>query len=143
MHKLLSAANLARHRLLLLLVYLLAGLPVAGCTTLQPVADNAVTLRDELRAGRIAKPGDRVSVVTRDGLTRQLIVIGIDRNTLEGRPADTDQKAAIVAIPIDDIVYMDGERFSAGKTAARTVGGGVALLITVIVLLIIVQPVSF
>jgi hypothetical protein len=100
------------------------------------MADNAETLRDGLRGGQMVRPGDRVSVVTRDGLTRLLIVTELDENVLKGHPEGAGLEDAVIAIQIDDIVYMDGKRFSAGKTGARTLGSVVALLLTLAVLFV-------
>lgn len=103
--------------LLLMLNFLMA-----GCTAMQPMADNAASLRIELRSGEAVKRGDKVRVVTRDGLSRYLIITTVDHNTLTGHPEGVNTANATVRIPIDDIVFMEGERVSIGKTAAYTSG---------------------
>ena len=110
---------------------------MTGCTTLQPMANNAESLRTELRSGVDVKPGDKVRVVTRDGLSRLLIVTALDNNTLKGHPVGVMTSGAIVSLPIDDIVFMEGNKVSVGKTAAYTSGftvgtvlaAGIAILI--------------
>jgi hypothetical protein len=102
-----------------------------------PIADNADTLRTELRSGEAIKPGDKVRVVTRDGLSRLLIVTAIDQNTLKGRPEGVATQGAIVTLPIDDIVFMEGKKVSAGKTAAYTIGGTVGTVLALGITLII------
>jgi hypothetical protein len=95
---------------------------LTGCTAMQPLADNADSLRIELRSGEAIKPGDKVRVVTRDGLSRLLIVTTLDKNTLVGHPEGVERPDAVVSLPIDDIVFMEGKKVSVGKTAAYTSG---------------------
>lgn len=110
---------------------------LGGCTTLQPIAGDAETLRNELRSGEAVKPGEKVRVVTRDGLSRLLIVTELDQTTLKGHPEGVEREDAVVTIPIDDIVFMEGKNVSVGKTAAYTggvtVGAAAALVIFVII----------
>ena len=120
-----KTANLAAGLLLMLVTLML------GCTTLQPMADNPESLRNELRSGKVVKPGDKVSVVTRDGLTRLLIVTALDKSTLKGHPEGKGMESEVIAIPIDDIVHMEQKRFSVAKTAAYTGGVGVVLFLVI------------
>jgi hypothetical protein len=130
----------ANHRIpkgLIFIVCLMLTVLMTGCTTLQPMADDAGSLRTELRSGEAVKPGDKVRVVTRDGLSRLLIVTALDKNTLKGRPEGVKTPGAVVSLPIDDIVFMEGNKVSVGKTAAYTSGftvgtvlaAGIAILI--------------
>ena len=98
------------------------GILIAGCTTLQPIADNAVSLHTDLRSGEAVKPGDKVRVVTRDGLSRLLIVTALDKNKLKGHPEGVETPGAVITLPIDEIVFMEGRKVSVGKTAAYTSG---------------------
>lgn len=113
---------------------------LAGCTTLQPMADNAGTLRNELRSGELVEPGDKVRVVSRDGLSRLLIVTSLDQYSLKGHPEGVETEDAVVTVPIDDIVFMEGKRVSVGKTAAYTggvtVGAAAALLFAAVIILL-------
>jgi len=110
---------------------------MAGCTAMGPIADNAETLRTELRSGEAIKPGDKVRVVTRDGLSRLLIVTAIDQNTLKGHPEGVKMQGAVITLPIDDIVFMEGKKVSAGKTVAYTMGGTVGTVLALGITLII------
>ena len=110
---------------------------LAGCTTLQPLAGNAESLRTELRSGEAVKPGDKVRVVTRDGLSRLLIVTALDENTLKGYPDGVETAGAVVTLPIDDIVFMEGKKISVGKTAAYTGGATVGAVATFLIALMI------
>jgi hypothetical protein len=122
---------------LLACLLLIVGCLMAGCTAMGPIADNAETLRTELRSGEAIKPGDKVRVVTRDGLSRLLIVTAIDQNTLKGRPEGVKMQGAVITLPIDDIVFMEGKKVSAGKTAAYTMGGTVGTVLALGITLII------
>jgi hypothetical protein len=112
---------------------------LAGCTTLQPLAGNAETLRDELRSGETVTAGDKVRVVSRDGLSRLIIVTALDENTLRGHPEGVETQDVVVAIPIDDIVFMEGKKTSVGKTVVYgsgvAVGGAAATVAIIFVLL--------
>jgi hypothetical protein len=103
------------------------------------MAGNAETLRNELRSGEAVKPGDKVRVVTRDGLSRLLIVTALDQKALKGHPKGVGMEDAVVTIPIDDIVFMEGKKVSVGKTAAYTggisVGAAIGLVIAAIIAL--------
>jgi hypothetical protein len=139
---LLPAANHRSNRSVKLVacLVLMVNSLLAGCTSLQPLADNADTLRNELRSEDIVEPGDKVRVVTRDGLSRLLIVTSLDQDILKGHPEGIEKKDAVVEIPIDDIVFMEGKKISVGKTAAytggATVGAAAALVIAVIIAII-------
>ena len=126
-------------KVLLLITCVILGALMTGCTTLQPMADNAESLRTELRSGQAVKPGDKVRVVTRDGLSRLLIVTALDNNTLKGHPEGVETPSAVVSLPIDDIVFMEGKIISIGKTAAYTsgftVGTALAAGITFLIIL--------
>ena len=130
-----QAANQRNRRSVNLVACLLLAVTslLVGCTTLQPMAGNAETLRNELRSGEAVKPGDKVRVVTRDGLSRLLIVTALDQKALKGHPKGVGTGDAVVTIPIDDIVFMEGKKVSVGKTAAYTggisVGAALALVI--------------
>ena len=96
------------------------------------MAEDAESLRNDLRSGEVVESGDKVRVVTRDGLSRLLIVTSLDQYFLKGHPEGVETVDAVVSIPIDDIVFMEGKRVSAGKTVAYTGGvtvGAVAALV--------------
>ena len=116
---------------------------LAGCTTLQPLADNAETLRNELRTGEAINPGDKVRVVTRDGLSRLLIVTELDQYTLKGHPEGVESEDAVITLPIEDIVFMEGKKISVGKTAAYTSGVTVGAVATFLIAVIIAFAISF
>lgn len=116
---------------------------LSGCTTLQPMANNAETLRNELRSGEVVELGDKVRVVTRDGLSRLLIVTAIDQYTLKGHPEGVESEDAVVTLPVDDIVFMEGKKISVGKTAAYTSGATVGAVATFLIAVIIAFAISF
>jgi hypothetical protein len=133
------AANQGSSRTVNLMACLLLmlGCFMAGCTAMLPMADNAESLRTELRSGDAVKPGDKVRVVTRDGLSRLLIVTALDQNTLKGHPEGVERKGTVVTLPINDIVFMEGKKISVGKTAAYTSGVTVGTVLTLGIAIII------
>jgi len=117
---------------------------------MRPVAEDAETLQQRIRAGQVVRKGDRVRVVTHDGVSRRLTVESVQGNVLTGRldseaPSSirTDQpgarkpeqeKGAGVAIPIADIVFVEEQKLSAGKTIAA-VGGGTLVRVSALLLI--------
>jgi hypothetical protein len=114
---------------------------LGACTSLSPVFDDANTLQEQIRTGQALQQGDRIRVVTHDGVSHKLIVVAVEGDVLKGQlptsPIDdvTDEPGAqepkqkeqpLMEIPITDIVLLEKEEFSTGKTAAAT--GGVLLL---------------
>jgi len=120
-----------------LLVLVLDAFGVA-CTYLKPVADDSETLQQQIRSGQAVEQGDRVRVVTRDGVSRRLHVVSVEGDAVTGyldtraaAPVRTEApgeeppekvKGPLVEIPVADIVMIEKETLSRGKTAA-TVGG--------------------
>jgi len=117
---------------------------------MRPVAQDAETLQQRIRAGQVVRKGDRVRVVTDDGVSRRLTVESVQGDVLTGRldseaPSSirTDQpgahkpkqeKGTDVAIPIADIVFVEEQKLSAGKTVAA-VGGGTLVLLSALLLI--------
>jgi hypothetical protein len=117
---------------------------------MRPVADDAETLQKRIRAGQVVGKGDRVRVVTHDGVSQRLTVESVQGDLLTGRldskmapsgrtdqpgaPEAEREKGALVAIPIPDIVFVEEEKLSAGKTVAA-VGGGTVVLASALLLI--------
>ena len=133
-------------RLLIISIFL------SGCTTLKPIEMDSNTLQDKIRNGEIVKTGDRVRVITTHGSTHILTVIEISEHVLTGElegtgtpytwtgsedgmyEEDAVTEATAIEIPIDDIVLVEGEEFSAGKTALA-VGGGITTIVIVAIII--------
>jgi len=135
-----GAAPRGQQRCSLGIIFLgLTGL-LAGCASLSPISDDARTLQEQIRTGEALKQGDRVRVVTHDGVSHRITVAYVKGDVLTGHldtptPVRTgepeaqaleQEKGPLVEIPIADIVLVEKEQVSAGKTAA--VGGGVLLV---------------
>ena len=84
-----------------------------GCTSLKPVELAPETLQEKILSGNIVNVGDRVKVVTADGVRSEFKVTAINENHILGKDID---------IPIRDIVALETREFSGGKTSAL-VGG--------------------
>ena len=114
---------------------------LGACTSLSPVSDDAKTLQEQIRTGQALQKGDRIRVVTHDGVSHKLIVVAVEGDVLKGQlPTtpihyETDDPGAqepkqdeqpLVEIPIADIRLVEKEKLHTGKTAAAT--GGVLLV---------------
>ena len=123
---------------------------LSACTALRPIADDAGTLQEQLRAGQAVQPGDRVRVLTHDGRSHRLIVASVEDDMLKGRP-DTkppsptrtgqadDQKperdeVPLVEIPLGDIVLVDKQEISAGRTVLA-IGSGTLVFLSALLLI--------
>ena len=123
---------------------------LVGCTTLSPVSDDAQTLQEKIRTGKALKQGDRVRVVTSDGVLHRIEIISVEDDVVKGHPATdystpietnevyeqegVQKKAPSVDIPIADIILVEKEKISAVKTAGA-IGGGTLVFIGVLFLI--------
>ena len=98
--------------LTLALVFLVA----TGCTSLKPVELAPATLQEQILSDNIIQRGDRIKVVTSDGVISEFRVTAISENHIRGKNID---------IPVQDIVALETRELSGGKTSA--LAGGAAL----------------
>jgi len=130
---------------------------LSACTSLYPVAGDAKTVQEQIRTGQALQQGDRVRVVTKDGVSRILTVASVEGDVLKGnldsnkpappwrsedqdiKPRPEQEKGEFVAIPIVDIVLIEKEKVSTGKVAA---GVGTVVLAFVLALAFIVAAAS-
>ena len=101
---------------MLILVFL------TGCTNLQPVAMDSKKLQEEIRDGNVIHEGETVRVVTRDGVSRLLVVTGVEDNTLQGYAQGAKAGAVVIEIPVDEILLLEKEKVNAVDTTASTLG---------------------
>lgn len=120
---------------------------LSACTYFSPISDDARTLQEQIRTGEAVQKGDHVRVVTRDGASRRLFVDSVEGDVLKGyldtspavpvrteSPADETperSKGPLVDIPIADIVLVEKETLSTGKTAAA-VGAGTLVFVALL-----------
>ena len=143
------AVRLGRQRYSTGIMLLGLSLFLAACTYLSPISGDAKTLQEKIRTGEAVQQGNRVRVVTHDGVSHRLIVVSVEGDVLKGKlnimPTyyETDEPGAqepeqkkepLVEIPIADIVLVEKEKISAGKTAA-TIGGGTLVFLSVLLLI--------
>jgi hypothetical protein len=95
---------------------------LTGCTNLQPVAMDSKKLQEEIRDGNVIHEGETVRVVTRDGVSRLLVVTGVEDNTLQGYAQGAKAGAVVIEIPVDEILLLEKEKVNAADTTASTLG---------------------
>ena len=95
---------------------------LTGCTNLQPVAMDSKKLQEEIRDGNVIHEGESVRVVTRDGVSRLLVVTGVEDNTLQGYAQGAKAGAVVIEIPVDEILLLEKEKVNAADTTASTLG---------------------
>ncbi len=77
-------------------------------------------LHQQIRAGELVSTGDKVVIITSDGLERRTVVSAVDEDSIHG--------AASLQIPIDDIRAIEVQKVSVGKTTLAVVTGLTAAL---------------
>jgi len=134
----------------IIIVFLLGLIMFLGsCKTLSPISDDAETLHEQIRTGQAVHEGERVRVLTQDGVLHRLIVASVEGDVLKGHLATKpttpkrtgepeaqaleQEKGALVEIPIADIVLVEREQVSVGKTAAA-IGGGTLVLLSILLI---------
>ena len=105
-----------------IMLYLLLVASVTGCTNLQPVSMDAEALQEDIRHGEAIQEGDAVRIVTRDGVSRQIIVTSVEENTIRGNAQGARAGTIVIEVPVDDIVMLEKEKVDAVNTAAGSIG---------------------
>jgi len=91
----------------------------SGCTTLKTVELEPEQLHEQISTGNIIQVGDKVQVVTSDGMRHEFKVKAITENRIVGKDID---------IPIMDIVALEIRIPDDKKTAGLFMGGAFAAL---------------
>ncbi|MCY3620976.1 MAG: hypothetical protein OXH68_04595 [Gammaproteobacteria bacterium] len=98
----------------------LAGILLGGCTSLQPVDLTREAVREQVRNGKIGKPGQRISVKAEDGRTHEFVVVDVTDGAIRGAYAE---------VPIDSIVGIRTEQTNVARTTLAIAGTVVIVLI--------------
>lgn len=86
---------------------------MGGCTSLTPVDEPPEAVREQVRAGKICKPGERVLVTTENGETHEFKVVEVTPNAVRGSTEN---------VPIDQIVSVKLRRSNPARTVLAVVG---------------------
>jgi len=121
MNKISNTPDYITHSIIRLLII---SIFLSGCTSLKPLETNSKTLHDNIRSGELIEEGDRVRLITKDGSSHVLKVTALSEHVLKGELEGTGSP---IEIQIDDIVVVEEERISAGKTTLAVGGGIVAI----------------
>ena len=102
----------------------------SGCTTLQAVDMPPDRLRDALRDGDVAQPGETVVLVTADGAEHTLEFMEVDAaaDVVRGRADD----GAVVAVAVEDIVVLRSLDHAADNSTLLTIAVLAAIVLGVI-----------
>jgi hypothetical protein len=119
-------------KVIMLFLLLIAGL--TGCTNLRPVSMDAERLQEDIRHGGVIQEGDTVRIITRDGVSRQIVVTAVEENTIRGNAYGARTGAIEIEVPVDDIVMLEKEKVDALNTAAGSIGT-MAIVISIISIL--------
>ena len=85
-----------------------------GCTAVQRIDMDPAGLRDELRAGGVVRPGDRVTVISEVQGDLTFVVTDVDAEAIRGES---------IEVPIDEIVALEKRKFAPLRTGAAVWGG--------------------
>lgn len=91
---------------------------LGGCASLTPVDLPPGEVREQVRAGQIARPGERISVTTEDGGTHAFEVVQVTDHSVRGKAAD---------VPIDMIVSVRTMQTDPARTALAVLGAVAAV----------------
>lgn len=86
---------------------------MGGCTSLTPVEVPPEALREQVRAGQICRPGERVFVTTEDGETHEFQVVEVTERAVRGSTSN---------VLIDQIVSVRTRQTNPARTVLAVVG---------------------
>ena len=93
---------------------------IAGCAGLKPVDLPPEEVRQQVRAGQIAQPGERVSVTTEDGRTHEFKVVQVTDSSVRGDNAD---------VLIDTIISVRTRQTDPARTVLAAAGAVAAIYV--------------
>ncbi len=97
-----------------LIIILIAGISLIGCTTMRPIDTRKADLIEQLEIG------DHLIIYEKSGRTTDMTLAQIDADRLQGTLGKTS--TVYVEVDIDDIERIEREGIAVGKTAAATLG---------------------
>ena len=102
-----------------LIVILIAGMSLIGCTTMRPIDTRKADLIEQLEIG------DHLIIYEKSGRTTDMTLSQIDADRLQGTLGKTSTiyaSTVYVEVDIGDIERIEREGIAVGKTAAATLG---------------------
>lgn len=103
-----------------LIVILIAGISLVGCTTMRPVDTQPANLTEQIEVG------DHLVVYEKSGRIVDMTVSVISDTTLDGTLASNTYVP--VTVNIDDIEKIEVEKIDGVKTTLAVVGGTIVIL---------------
>ena len=121
--------------MLLILIFFLG-----GCTNLNPIDVDAVTLRERIRSGEAIKPGDTIRAITLDGVAHLLFITAVNDRVIIGYPPGARRDVTETELPIDDIVLVEVSRLSSDTprrfAKGTAIGAGIGVVVGLIIVVI-------
>ena len=103
-----------------IVVMLVFAVMLGGCMSLKPVNLPGEEVREQVRAGKVVRPGQQVSITTEDGRTQKFEVKQVTDRAIQGNGAN---------VSIDSIVSVRTRRIDGTRSALAVVGAVVAVYI--------------
>ena len=97
-----------------------------GCTALRPLIGTTPELRERIAGGTLLKTGDRVLLVTTDGVKHEFKVTAVGTATVDGNGE---------SVAIDQIVSVETRRFSVERTVILCVIAGAVVIVGVLAII--------
>jgi hypothetical protein len=107
---------------------------LGGCTNLEPIDVDAVTLHHKIRDGEAVKAGDTIRAITSDGVAHLLYVTEVNEKVIEGHPPGARADVSETVLPINDIVMIEISRLSAENPKRFATGTGIGVVVGLLVL---------
>ena len=103
---------------------LVAALWLSGCTSMQSVEKSPEFIQAEIEQGRILKPGVNAIIYTNKGKKVEMTITKVENNVVVGKAKQDGVEARIA---IDEVVAVEAEQISYGKTGALVGGSWVVI----------------
>ncbi len=103
-----------------LIVILIAGISLVGCTTMRPIETQQSNLTEQIEVG------DHLVIYEKSGRIADMTLTLIDGDSLHGSLADS--RRTPVQVDINDIEKIEVEKIDGVKTTLAVIGGAIVIV---------------
>ncbi len=103
-----------------LIVILIAGISLVGCTTMRPIETQQSNLTEQFEVG------DHLVIYEKSGRIADMTLTLIDGDSLQGSLADS--RRTPVQVDINDIEKIEVEKIDGVKTTLAVIGGAIVIV---------------